>query len=593
MRITIYKNCKLSNKYEEVFKSTTLLNTYLSTLSSLVIYNGDDIYFTNSGTLSIDNESTFDGSKYNYMKIEVNASITRYAFINSIVVVNGVAVIDYSEDTWNNYAIDNTGYSFNIKHSILAQATTLSASSEYTATEINELPKKLPIEFEGHNRPYFVISDDNPLETSCYVIVTASLYKLNTNHEVNTRLISNYLVSYQRNNTVSPAPIVAPEDAIEHKTWPIDANTLYNISEIIAISSDAAVQNLQWYDYGYNWKFEILNVKLIPYSIGHEFFSSLLSSNDDCDAGITYDFETSINKWGVNTTDGTPTAFPTSIKFYNLMRSDVYRYKDGNGDYRWTHNGIIPKECPYYDGTIEQDWQTFSIGNFSRTIPNTPDGQDHSYRIYFNADADSNNLTLCYNNSVYDISSDFTLQFPINVQSADITQQQQIAQKTGNLVTMLGLAKDGANLGWSIGSAIGKGTSGMSGGSMGAVSGIGSGVSQIVAQGVSIASTGIQLDASNQAQYVTNKAISTNDLTLYNCMLGGLRDMQSDPVNSTLVNKAISEYGYLYKIIVNDITLLSNSAYVRFDTINVYGNFSQVIAREIETILTNGIVVNV
>ena len=69
MKITIYKNCKLSNKYEEVFKSTTLLNTYLSTLSSLVIYNGDDIYFTNSGTLSIDNESTFDGSKYNYMKI--------------------------------------------------------------------------------------------------------------------------------------------------------------------------------------------------------------------------------------------------------------------------------------------------------------------------------------------------------------------------------------------------------------------------------------------------------------------------------------------------------------------------------------------
>ena len=187
MKITIYKNCKLTNKYDEVFKSTSLLNTYLSTLTYLQVYNGDEIYFTNSGTISIDNEATFDGSKYNYMKIEVNANITKYAFINSIVVVNGVAVIDYSEDIWSNYAIDSIGYDFNIKHSILAQATTLSASSEYTATEISELPKKLPIEFEGHNNPYFVVTDSKPLETNCYVVVTASIFKL-TNGDVSTRL---------------------------------------------------------------------------------------------------------------------------------------------------------------------------------------------------------------------------------------------------------------------------------------------------------------------------------------------------------------------------------------------------------------------
>ena len=168
MRITIYKNCKLSNKYEEVFKSTTLLNTYLSTLSSLVIYNGDDIYFTNSGTLSIDNESTFDGSKYNYMKIEVNANITRYAFINSIVVVNGVAVIDYTEDTWSNYAIDGSGYALHVKQSLLAQATSLTnAYGDYTLTEINEMPKHIPVEYEGHQYPAFVIDEDNPLQTDC------------------------------------------------------------------------------------------------------------------------------------------------------------------------------------------------------------------------------------------------------------------------------------------------------------------------------------------------------------------------------------------------------------------------------------------
>lgn len=589
MRITIYKNCKLSNKYEEVFKSTTLLNTYLSTLSSLVIYNGDDIYFTNSGTLSIDNESTFDGSKYNYMKIEVNASITRYAFINSIVVVNGVAVVDYSEDTWSNYAIDGNGYALKVKHSLLAQATALTnAYGDYSPTEIADMPKHIPVEYEGHQYPQFVVDEDNPLQTDCYILVTASMYKLAGAGTPNKRYISNYLLTWKLNQITHPSTIT-PVDTNTHYAWNIDADTLRNITELVAESSDQKVRNKIIDDPDWSW--EIIEAKMLPYSLAYDLFGDYLSSGDDADNGLFTDFEVSIGKVG-QATDGTFPTFPCTIGFRNLMRYDAYKYISG-GNVRYTYNGIKAGTILTSEWSIEHNWQYYAVGNYSRTIPNNPDGHRHDYKFVFLADADSCNISLAYDNQLFDVSKDFTIELPISAQSQDITQQQAIARRTGNLVTMMGMVKDTANLGWSIGSMVGKGTSGMSGGSMGKVDGMASKVSSIVSQGVGIASTGIQLDASNKAQYVINKPVNTNDVTMYNCMLNGIRAMESTPSNATFVNKMISTYGYLWNVLINNIETMNNATYMRFANVNVYGNFSQVIARELESILVNGIIVNV
>lgn len=589
MRITIYKNCKLSNKYEEVFKSTTLLNTYLSTLSSLVIYNGDDIYFTNSGTLSIDNESTFDGSKYNYMKIEVNANITRYAFINSIVVVNGVAVIDYSEDTWSNYAIDGSGYALHVKQSLLAQATSLTnAYGDYTLTEISEMPKHIPVEYEGHQYPAFVVDEDNPLQTDCYILVTASMYKLAGAGTPSQRYISNYLLTWKLNQITSPN-VITPVDSNTHYAWNIDADTLRNITELVAESSDQKVINKIVNDPDWSW--EIIEAKMLPYSLAYDLFGDYLSHGDDADAGLFTDFEVSIGKVG-QATDGTFPTFPCTIGFRNLMRYDAYKYTSGE-NVRYTYNGIKAGTILTSEWSIEHNWQYYAVGNYSRTIPNNPDGHRHDYKFVFLADADSCNISLAYDNQLFDVSKDFTIELPISAQSQDITQQQSIARRTGNIVTMMGMVKDTANLGWSVGSMVGKGTSGMSGGSMGKVDGMASKVSSIVSQGVGIASTGIQLDASNQAQYVINKPVNTNDVTMYNCMLNGIRAMESTPSNATFVNKMISTYGYLWNVLINNIETMNNATYMRFANVNVYGNFSQVIARELESILVSGIIVNV
>ena len=70
LTITLYTGCKLTSKYNQVFKDETTLATYLGTLTHLDVYTGDDIYFTNSGTISIDNGSLLghNGDKYNYMQ---------------------------------------------------------------------------------------------------------------------------------------------------------------------------------------------------------------------------------------------------------------------------------------------------------------------------------------------------------------------------------------------------------------------------------------------------------------------------------------------------------------------------------------------
>ena len=57
--ITLYQGCRLGNKYEEVFNGRQTLDDYLATLTSKVVYSSteDDLYFTNNGSISIDNET--------------------------------------------------------------------------------------------------------------------------------------------------------------------------------------------------------------------------------------------------------------------------------------------------------------------------------------------------------------------------------------------------------------------------------------------------------------------------------------------------------------------------------------------------------
>ena len=572
----------MSNKYDEVYNTHSGLETYLSSLTGyLQVYSGEEIYFTNNGSISIDNTGmvVHTGDCYNYMKVQVAGETSRYAFVNNITLVNEVAVISYEEDVWHSYALTSNAISFKMKNSLLSQADVLRPSSEYDATDISNFPKKLPIAYEGHNAPSFDISGSNPLETSCMVVVVASMYKLVNQDQVNERWTSSYLLKWKPKTTSGhdPNPLIVSGRLY----WNVDNTTLRDITTLVAMSSDTQITNKVINQA--NWNFEIIDVKLIPYNMANAFFLSYTTASDNTDYGLHPDFEVQIKKNALDSTNNYFT-FDTDIQFLNLMMDDWTAYMSGSV-LKHTYNGITPSDMPSYTQTFTSNFKIEQIGNMSRTIPFEQDGLSHSVVWYFNGNHFCNRIECLIDNTLMDLSDDFTFNVPISAQSADITQQQAIARRTANITGAMSMIGSTISLGGDIASMI---TS--KGGSMN--SGNFSGITGMINKGLSIASAGVQLEAQNTASSVSNKAVNTDDVVLQNVLLNGLRAILTNPDNDALVNAIVSKYGYKYAVLINDITIwyTGYTNYVRFDEANVYGEFSQDIARKIEEMLLKGVI---
>ena len=584
LSITLYQNCKLTNKYSQVFKDRTTMNTYLAGLTYSQVYSGDDIYYTNSGTISIDNSSLLGngGDKYNYMKFTHTAeggTIThRFAFVNNITIVNEVAVIEYSEDIWHTYAIDTNTHKINLFNSLLEQAKTLNGGTgyEYTATEIANLPKGLPIQPEGQNNPEFKpFTASDPAQANCYILITASVYKLTAQGEVNERFVSNYLLSYQQNITGGHTPLASGKNYL----WDLsDTQTLELLAQIQAKSSDTTVS----YKTQPNYHYDIIDVKLIPDTMGTIWFDDYLTADSTHDAGLYPDFSLTLNMYDIDSTESAYYDFDTKIEFNNLVISSETRYIDNNGHLRYTYNGVKQNTVLQYTRTFGSDKSYVAIANLSRVIPITFNGLSKTATFELSVNLFNNSIRLLFDNTITDISSDFTLQIPISTQGADITQQQKIALRTGNIVQALSLVGQTFSLGASIGTAVAT-----HGGSM--QSDLGGNSSNLVKQATNLISGAVQMDSRNQAQYVANKVMSVNDTSIMNCVLNGLRELKMNYENETLVDSIIYYYGYKYKLLVNFFdTVYSANNYVKFAQANVYGSYSQSVAEQLSRILENG-----
>lgn len=596
--ITLYSKCRLNTKYDEVYLGTYYLDTYLSGLQKLQIYSGEDVYFTNNGSISFESTgATLLGHQdvYNYMTFVQNGEV-RYAFVNNITLVDGLCVINYTEDIWSNYGVLLTKLNFKMKNSLLAQADTLTTSTEYDATDLANLPKKLPIEYETNDRPYFKITYDYNIETQCYVVVVASMYTVEQNGKVNGRYTSNYLLKWVPKADLlhTPDPSIAGGSYL----WPIDNSTVEVLNALKVMSSDTRITNEITGDT--NQYYEIVEVKLIPQLMGTGFFTKYLSAESGvADNGLHTDFAV-----GVYTNqlanDDTYQNFLTEIQFNNLMMSDWNRYKSG-GFVKHTYHGIKPKDNVHYVFNIEADYKVLQIGNMSRTISIEADGLDHDIEYYFCANNYTNTIEVGINNTIIDISEDFVLPIPVDAQTADVTQQQRTARNLGNLKGQLSIF--GSYFNMAMGNQINTINGAMSmmgastGGNMtGAIAKGGTTMMSNLANSIntitSVSGARAQLEALNAKQYTSNKIMNSEDVCLYNAQLGGLREICVIPNNETLVNKTISTYGYLYSVLINDTTIFDTTStnYVRFNVANVYGGFSQDIARQIEQILENGVI---
>lgn len=562
MNITLYKKCILSNSYSEVFdifhktknpvtnEETVALQRYLSSLTKYEIV-ADNVYVPNSGKITLElSEGNVDIYEYNYMYLEdTDNNFRRYCFIDDITVVNGLAVISFSEDIWSNYAS-----SMEIRKSLLVR----SRATKYGDWSI---PFYAPgMAYEGNNTVVIKDIDGNvidnnytrpsPLQVAC--AVNMQLYNLTAQGVANNRILLTGIFVYSY--------------AGDRKAYGTTDMLLQLVREVTQLSAGTTVKynNKDYY-------YDIVSVKAIPKQFG--IFKEIITG----DATITVQKSDTISYYFYATGAGI---------FYN--------------EYGIQH-GILHKVL---DKEIENDYTRLGIGLISNIIPIENNSTKITYSILFKWDITSWKLYISIQNKLIEISDEFDILIPISVQSADVTQQQAAARELKTMSAKLGIASGALQIRKGmLDTSIGV-SSVLLGGAIGGVTGVGSmlsgaggfvnGTTEIGKGITSIIGSQKELEIANREMFSTSKAIKVNSDGILNGYYGIVQYFIS-PDNASEVKANIDNTGYVCNEIVDDlfnkpITDEVATAYnvMRFDYANVFGNFTQKIAKALRAILYNG-----
>lgn len=542
MNITLYKKCILSNSYSEVFdvfhkdsNGKVALERYLASLQKYEIV-ADNVYVPNSGKITLElNEGNVNIYEYNYMYLEdTDNNFRRYCFIDDITVVNGLAVISFSEDIWSNYASN-----MEIRKSLLVR----SRATKYGGWTI---PFYAPgMEYEGNNELKINELFEKPQNyRQVAIICQVQLYQLSEQGTVSKREIYEFFVS----NKVDTQP--------SYILMPVQS-AYSTILDLIAYSS---VNKISFNNE--EWNYEIYNIILLPeiFNVSFEVVS------------------------------------PISV----LKKSNVTICINLLPD------SVVGNESIVYtaEKTINCNFKQFRIGTILSAFDVVQNGTSLKVKLGYFASKTEFGIYINFQNQIYDITNDFLLELPVSVQTADVTQQQASARELKTMNAKLGIANGALQIRKGmLDTSIGFGSM-LLGGAVGGVSGIGlmtggaggfaSGTSEIGKGITSIIGSKKELEIANRAQFVSNRGVKllTNTALTANY---GIVIFEIQPDNETEVQANIDNIGYVCNEIVDDlfnkpITDTVATAYnvMRFDFVNIFGKFTQNIAKALRAILYNG-----
>ena len=571
MRITFYKNCILTSAYSEVIdtikvdaEGKSAFLRYLEnfdTLNTLTI-DVDNVYISNQGKLNVDAEI---GYGYNYMSIiDTDNNISRYAFINDITIVNGLAVIDYTEDVWANYSKD-----MKIRKSLLSR-------SRITDYGTYKIPFFMPgMQYESNNgldieSYYYDNSTDTiksekydftgalPLLTglnSVYILARAQIYKTEQEGKLSQREVC----------VVRICKRTGTEGTYQSLFSIVEAQ---NIIQDITIkqSTSSVVNNVG--DTNYK-NYDIVDFILLP----RIFFNDGRTTNK-------------ASAFILNGSSG------TNISDVAYVLSE---FSDEVAIGRKTIS--LP---------IENDFKRVSIGTFTGQRQIINNGSKINIDVFIYGDYADFKILLNVQNNLIDITRDLTFEVPVSVQTATETQQQKAARELKSLNAKLEISSGALGIYNGImdmsqglattflGAAIGGG-SGLLTATKGAVD-FNKGYSSGIAGGVmSIIKGKKSLEIANRAMYTTNKAVNIINNAILNAEMG-LVIYYVKPDNESEVQANIDETGYVCNEIVDnlfetiDATKAKEAVYnsITFDFVNIYGNFPQRIVNRLKDILING-----
>ena len=571
MRITFYKNCILTSAYSEVIdtikvdaEGKSAFLRYLEnfdTLNTLTI-DVDNVYISNQGKLNVDAEI---GYGYNYMSItDTDNNISRYAFINDITIVNGLAVIDYTEDVWANYSKD-----MKIRKSLLSR-------SRITDYGTYKIPFFMPgMQYESNNgldieSYYYDDSTDTikserydftgalPILTglnSVYILARAQIYKTEQEGKLSQREVTVVRICKR---TETEGTYQSLFSIIEAQNIIQDITIKQSTSSVVNNVGDTNYRN-----------YDIVDFILLP----RIFFNDGRTTNK-------------ASAFILNGSSGT-----------NI--SDVAYVLSEFSD----EVAIGRKTISL---SLNNDFKRVSIGTFTGQRQIINNGSKINIDVFIYGDYADFKIMLNVQNNFIDITRDLTFEVPVSVQTATETQQQKAARELKSLNAKLEISSGALGIYNGImdmaqglattflGAAIGGG-SGLLTASKGAVD-FNKGYSSGIAGGVmSIIKGKKSLEIANRAMYTTNKAVNIINNAILNAEMG-LVIYYVNPDNESEVQANIDETGYVCNEIVDnlfetiDAIKAKEAVYnsITFDFVNLYGNFPQRIVNRLKDILING-----
>lgn len=571
MRITFYKNCILTSAYSEVIdtikvdaEGKSAFSRYLEnfdTLNTLTI-DVDNVYISNQGKLNVDAEI---GYGYNYMSIiDTDNNISRYAFINDITIVNGLAVIDYTEDVWANYSKD-----MKIRKSLLSR-------SRITDYGTYKIPFFMPgMQYESNNgldieSYYYDDSTDTiksekydftgafPILTglnSVYILARAQIYKTEQEGKLSQREVS----------VVRVCKRTGTEGTYQSLFSIVEAQ---NIIQDITIkqSTSSVVNNVG--DTNYR-NYDIVDFILLP--------------------RILFNDGRTTNKASAFILNGSAGTAISDVAYVLSEFSD---------------EAAMGRKT--ISLSLNNDFKRVSIGTFTGQRQIINNGSKINIDVFIYGDYADFKIMLNVQNNFIDITRDLTFEVPVSVQTATETQQQKAARELKTLNAKLEISSgvlgiyngimDMSKGLWTtlLGGAMGGGA-GLLTAAQGAVD-FNKGYSSGIAGGVmSIIKGKKSLEIANRAMYTTNKAVNIINNAILNAEMG-LVIYYVKPDNESEVQANINETGYVCNEIVDnlfetiDATKAKEAVYnsITFDFVNLYGNFPQRIVNRLKDILLNG-----
>lgn len=557
--ITLYKNCILSKAYNQTFSfgsaggaPTSVLELYLGMLESFN-FDVSDVYYENSGELVFALEILIGTQrnniyKYNYVRFimydDNNREILRrYCFANSISVKNDCVYLNYEEDIWHSYAGNIKG--------ILPSYLSRSRVKEYDNKILNVV--KLPRDYESNNKLNYkciYANDNSQINRQVYFFIELQLYDLVSGTE-DKQIRSSFFY------------LIAAQGASDKSHFIEDAYLL----------AEAFIANMPSLKID-NRNYQVGKIYIIP--------KYLISDISHLITNISYDINFPA---GDGYSFGTQTAWSIDRGRYDLDRGYICQ-----------------------SGTIQNNYKNLKFGTMNNQIALTNNGTSFNYEIIFTRTFSSINLKLSALNEIIDITEDFLYEPPIAAILAEEYSQRKIAIE----LEKNSLARASKNASWSTFASFDQSNVDLGNVILGAV--LSKRKQGTWESGGAFRQDLMSMVSSIQDQfyiqereklikspiYSNTKANITTTNKIFN-YIGGLYLFSITPDNQEFIKDFVNVFGYeVFEFIFDlDEILFKDSTYwkqnhinynvIKFDTINVYGEFTDEIAEKLNSILMTGI----